>query len=176
MDITLKNIFEDYWSQILLILTGIGYLLKISFDFFLKKKEINYGINHKNKMDALIRFFKAYAELKSMWNKLPISQILKNELSAFEIDNQIQPPLNNFEASIIELQIYFDENMYENFKKIEKNMNSINRVILNLCFDDFDKRILTMKVNDYTFHKEYVEKQNAIILKQISNNLFRKSK
>ena len=37
-------------------------------------------------MDALIRFFKAYAELKSMWNKLPISQILKNENLEIHID------------------------------------------------------------------------------------------
>jgi hypothetical protein len=176
MDITLKNIFEDYWSQILLILTGIGYLLKISFDFFLKKKEINYGINHKNKMDALIRFFKAYAELKSMLNKLPISQILKNELSAFEIDNQIQPPLNNFEASIIELQIYFDDEMYENFKKIESNMFSINRNFLNLAFDILDKRSLSFKVNEYNTNRQYIEKQNAIILKQISDDLMKKSK
>lgn len=120
MEITLQKIFEDYWSQILLLLTAIGILLRMVLTFFLKKKEINHGIVHKNRMDALIRFFNAFAELKGMWVKLPIFQILRNELTSNEIDGQIQPPLNKLEASIIELQIYFEGELYDKFKSIEK--------------------------------------------------------
>ena len=176
MNLTLQNILEDYWSQTLLLLTAIGFLLRITFNFFLKKKEINHGILHKNRMDALIRFFKAYAELKSMWVKLPIYQIFRNELMSDAIDGQIQPPLNNFEATIIELQIYFEGKMYEKFKKIESNMYSINSKFMNLAFEVSDNKSLTQKANDYYSFRQDIEKENATLLKEISDELSKRYK
>ena len=67
----IQEIFEKYWNQILLLITALGIGLRIVFNFFLKKKEINHSIFQKNKIEALIRFYNAYSELKSMWTKLP---------------------------------------------------------------------------------------------------------
>lgn len=174
MDITLKNILEDYWSQSLLLLTAIGFILRMTFNFFLKKKEINHGIIHKNRMDALIRFFNAYAELKSMWVKLPIYQIFDIKLTSDEIDGQIQPPLNSFEASIIELQIYFDHDMYNMFKMIETNMLSINSTFLKIAFDVSSDNGIIKKTNDFTSFRQEIERENAAILKNISAELSKK--
>lgn len=127
-------------------------------------------------MDALIRFFNAYAEVKSMWTKLPIFQIYKNELSSNEIDEQIQPPLNKLEASVIELQIYFDDRMYEKFKMIEKNMFQINSRFLDISFEVGQDRTLTQKTNDYNFFRQDIEKENAKILKEINSILSKEYK
>ncbi len=176
MEITLQKILEDYWSEILLFLTWVGFLLRMVFAFFLKKKELNHGIIHKNRMEALIRFFNAFAELKSMWIKLPIFQILKNELPSNKIDELIQPPLNKFEASIIELQIYFDEKIYDKFKSIEMNMLEMNGKFLEIAHEDGQGDTLTQKTNNYSFFRLKVEKENANILKEISQELSKKYK
>jgi hypothetical protein len=176
MEITIQKILEDYWSQILLLLTAIGILLRMVLTFFLKKKEINHGVIHKNRMDALIRFFNAFAELKSMWVKLPIFQIFRNEITSNEIDGQIQPPLNNLEASIIELQIYFDGELYDKFKSIENNMFKMNRKFLNIAHEVDQNRTLTNKTNDYIIFRQDIEKKNADILKEISRKLSKKYK
>ena len=176
MDLTLQKILEEYWSQTLLLLTVIGIILRMIFSFLLKKREINHGINYKNRMDALIRFFNIYAEVKTMWTKLPIFRIYENKLSSNEIDEQIQPALNKLEASVIELQIYFDEKLYDKFKLIEKNMFRMNRRFLDIAFEINQDRNLTHKTNDYTFFKEDIEKENADLLKEINKIISKKYK
>jgi hypothetical protein len=174
MDLTLQKILEDYWNQVLLLLTAIGIITQMIFSFLLKKKEISHGINHKNRMDGLIRFFNAYAEVKSMWVKLPISQIYENKLTSDEIDGLIQPSLNSFEASVIELQIYFDERLYEKFKRIEKNIFRLNSRFLELAFKNRPDRTLIDKTNDYYFLRQEIEKENTDILKHINDLISKK--
>lgn len=168
MDLTLQNILEDYWNQTLLLLTAFGILLRMVFNFTLKKKEISHGINHKSRMEALIRFFNAYAEVKSMWDKLPIYNICKNELSSKEIDGLIQPPLNRLEASVMELQLYFDEEIHGKFKLIERNTYKLNSEFMNIALGTSIDKSLTRKANDYTSCKEDIEKENTNIIKEIN--------
>lgn len=174
MGLTLQKILEDYWSQTLLLLTGLGILMRLIFDFLLKKKEINYGIFQRNKMEALIRFYNAYAEIKSMWVKLPIFQIYRDELTSDKIDGFIQPPLNKFEASIIELQIYFKEALYNKFKEIEKNMFKMNRHFLERTFEIDSKISLTQRTNNYIIFREKIEKENSRLLTEINREISKK--
>lgn len=176
MNITLQKILEEYWSQTLLLITAIGFILRMIFSFILKKKEIYHGINHKNRMDALIRFFNVYAEVKSMWTKLPIYKIYRNELSDNEIDNEIQPALNKLEATVIELQIYFDDKLYENFKQIKRNMYRMNKQFLDIAFDNNSDYGLIQKTNNYTYFREDIEKENTIILTEINKLISKKYK
>jgi hypothetical protein len=176
MDITLQKILEDYWSQTLLLLTAIGFILRMTFSFFLKKKEINHGIIHKNRMVALVGFFHAYAELKSMWIKLPIFKIYKNELKSDDVDGQIQPSLNNFEATIIELQIYFDGEMYVKFKLIETNMLALNARFLGIASEFSFGRSVVQMTGEYDLFRQDIEMKNEAILKEISTELSKKYK
>lgn len=144
------------------------------FDFLLKKKEINHGIFQKNRMDALIRFYSVYAEVKSMWVKLPIFQIYRDELTSDEIDKRIQPPLNKLEASIIELQIYFKEALYDKFKEIEKNMFKMNRHFLDRAFEIDSKISLTQRTNNYIIFREKIEKENSRLLAEINKEISKK--
>lgn len=174
MELTIQKILEDYWSQILLLLTGLGIIMRMIFDFLLKKKEINHGIFQKNRMDALIRFYSVYAEVKSMWVKLPIFQIYRDELTSDEIDNRIQPPLNKLEASIIELQIYFKEALYDKFKEIEKNMFKMNRHFLDRAFEIDSEISLTHRTNNYIIFREKIEKENSRLLAEINKEISKK--
>ncbi|KUO67470.1 MAG: hypothetical protein APF83_05235 [Lutibacter sp. BRH_c52] len=174
MELTIQKILEDYWSQILLLLTGLGIVMRLIFDFLLKKKEINHGIFQKNRMDALIRFYSVYAEVKSMWVKLPIFQIYRDELTSDEIDKRIQPPLNKLEASIIELQIYFKEALYDKFKEIEKNMFKMNRHFLDRAFEIDSKISLTQRTNNYIIFREKIEKENSRLLAVINKEISKK--
>jgi hypothetical protein len=171
MELTIQEILENYWSQIILLLTGLGIVMRMIFDFLLKKKEINHGIFQKNRMDALVRFYSIYAETKSMWVKLPIFQIYRNELTSEEIDNLIQPPLNKLEASIIELQIYFKKSLYDKFNEIENNMCEMNRYFLNRTFKIDGETSLTQRTNNYIIFREKIEKENSKLLAEINKEI-----
>jgi len=174
MDLTFEKILENYWSQILLLLTAIGFVIKMIFNFILKKKEINHEIIYKHRINALNRFFNIYSEVKSMWEKLPIFKIYKGEFSNDEIDKQIQPSLNKLDASVLELQMYFNEKLYDKFKLIESNMRKINGRFLKIAFEN--NRNLTEKTNDYTFFVEDIIKVNTEILNEINKELLKKLK
>jgi hypothetical protein len=167
----MEEIFVKYWSQILLLITTIGIGLKMVFNYRLKKKEINHSIFQQNRMDALVRFYNAYAEVNSMWVKLPIYKILKTEISSEQIDNIIQPPLNKLEASVLILQLYFEENIFEMFKKVERNMFRINGHYLNISFDFKEDETIINKANNYVQFREGIETENAKIIKEISASI-----
>ncbi|BDD12675.1 hypothetical protein FUAX_51070 (plasmid) [Fulvitalea axinellae] len=170
-DITLQKIFEEYWNQTLLLLTFFGISLKMIFTFYLKKREVSHGIVYQNRMEAVIRFFNAFAEVKSMWQKLPIFKILNKELNPDEVDKQVQPPLNRLEASILELQIYFDGEMFAKFELIGKNMRRINGRFLEITFNSKKEYNVVHRANDYEFHRQEIDSKNSFLIKEICKNL-----
>jgi len=50
----IKEILTTYWSQTLLLLLGIGYLVKRGLDFRSKKKEINHSLFKNSGSQQLI--------------------------------------------------------------------------------------------------------------------------
>lgn len=90
----LKDILTTYWSQITLLLVGIGYLIKRGLDIKSKKLEINHSLFQQNRLYAINRFFESYAKVELMWNQIAIYDIISQKLSPMEIDLLVFPTLN----------------------------------------------------------------------------------
>jgi hypothetical protein len=167
----LEKIFTTYWSQVTLILVGLGYFIKRLFDNNSKKQEINHSLFQNKKLEAVNSFFSTYAKSKQMWTHIKIYQILRNEFSPSEIDAMIFPTLNELNKNVIELQIYFDERSHKEFEDIFINMQQINNKLSELYFD-YDENISdTNKSTDFSIYKRNLLEQNEYILKQITKKL-----
>lgn len=130
----ITDLFTIYWSQLTLILIGIGYFVKRVFDNISSVRVINHNLFQQNRIDSLNRFFKAYSKTEQMWTSIAIWDILDHILSAKELDNIVYPLLNELKSSVMELQIYFKTSNFKHFEEIMENMILIKRKLGEVYF------------------------------------------
>jgi len=58
------NFLSNNWSQILVIIGGIGYLLQVILNFIIKKREIKFEFLYKEKAFAFKEYLLEYQKLK----------------------------------------------------------------------------------------------------------------
>jgi hypothetical protein len=166
MNIT--ELFTTYWSQLTLILLGIGYFIKRVFDNISNKREINHNLFQQNRIDSLNRFFKAYSKTEQMWTSIAIWDILDHKLSAKELDNIVFPLLNELKASVMELQIYFKDKDHKHFEDIVQNIILIKGKLGEVYFDFNPDRNIITNSNNFQYFRDDKLKENEKILKNIS--------
>jgi hypothetical protein len=160
-----------YWSQFLIVLAGLGYLLKRILDLRSKKTETNHSLFQQNRLSAVNRFFENYSKSELMWNQIAIYDILERKLSAKEIDKIIFPVLNELDKNLLELMIYFDEKEMRNFKIIVENIKSINRALSSIYFDYNQDKTIINKSNEFTLAKDKVFLSNEKILIELTASI-----
>jgi hypothetical protein len=164
----LKDLFTTYWSQITLILFGIGYFVKRGFDVKTKKIEINHSLYQQNRLSTVNRFFENYAKAEMMWNQIAIYDILSKKFAPNEIDKLIFPTLNELDRNILELMIYFEEPDHKKFKTLVSNLKSINQKLIELYFEYDPQKTTTNKSNDFELIKIKVYQVNEKILADLN--------
>ncbi|NLX72412.1 MAG: hypothetical protein GXY94_03800 [Bacteroidales bacterium] len=162
------ELLTTYWSQVLIVLAGLGYLLKRILDIRSKKTETNHSLFQQNKISSINRFFENYSKSELMWNQIAIYDILERKLSPKEIDKIIFPVLNELDKNLLELMIYFDEKEIRDFKIIVENIKSINRALSSIYFDYAPDKTIINKSNEFTFAKEKVLLSNGKILIELA--------
>jgi len=170
----LSELLTTYWSQVLLLLLGIGYILRRLLDDRSKRHEINHSIYQKCKLDAIRNFFLHYEDAKSMWYNLKIFQIFQGKLEPDEIDSIIFPPLNRLRSIRSELGIYFKIEVFLLFDQLTDSMYDIN-VILQEYFVDFENKYkdktLIQRVNDFRRLRDGIFTQNDEYIKSINEEI-----
>ena len=165
------ELLTTYWSQVLIILAGLGYLLKRILDLRSKKIETNHSLFQQNRLSTVNRFFENYSKSELMWNQISIYDILNRKLSAKEIDKIIFPVLNELDKNLLELMIYFDEKEMRNFKIIVENIKSINQVLSNIYFDYDQDKTITNKSNEFALAKDKALLSNKRILIELAKSI-----
>lgn len=127
----IEEIFTTYWSQITLLLLGVGYLIKAWIDARNKRKEINHNLYQERKLNSLNTFFLVYSKNHQAWQDLVFELALSNGFSAKELDEKLTVPLNELKRSVLELQIYSDKNLQQHFKSIYQSFYLINVELQN---------------------------------------------
>jgi hypothetical protein len=164
----IDELLTTYWSQMILLLSFVGYFGKRLFDNKSKKREINHNLFQQNRIDSLSKFFKAYSKTEQMWTSIAIWDILDHKLSTKELDNIVFPLLNELKASVMELQIYFKGKEHKHFEEIIENIILINGKLGEVYFDfNPDKNIITNS-NNFQYFRDDKLKENEKILKKIS--------
>ncbi len=170
---TIKDMLTTYWSQITLILFGIGFLIKSSIDLSSKKTEINHSLFQQKKLESINSFFSNYASTAQMWKDIPIYKILERKMTAKEIDNYIFPLMNELRRNVVELKIYFKENEHKNFVSILENMHDIKGKLHEEYFHFGDNKTIIEKSNDFQCFRDEKLKENENIFKKITTKLQR---
>jgi len=167
----LEELFTKYWSQVTLLLLGIGYLIKRLLDIKARKKEINHNLFQQNKIDALGRFFSIYSKASQMWDHLSVFEILENKIAAKEIDKIIFPHLNNLEQSVFELKLYFDDDDHKLFENVSLNMLLINSKLCQLWMNFDEGYTIIQKSNDFGGFRGKVLRENRTIINELSTKV-----
>tara|TARA_R110000868_G_scaffold16350_13_gene73590 strand:- start:1839 stop:2417 length:579 start_codon:yes stop_codon:yes gene_type:complete len=181
-DVSILNMLLEHWSQVVLLIGALGFLLKQFTSYRFKIRELKYGMSHKGKMESITKFFSAYSDCKQIWNGLPINQIIKNEIPATEIDRMILPRLRNLDAIIIELGLYFKSKELEKFSKLYENMLQMNSLLMALWSNNELQSEVTsginlfhmttiQKVNLFTSKWESISKENHLHIKELQEQL-----
>ncbi len=170
----LKELLTTYWSQVTLLLLGIAFFIKRLFDNKSKKVEINHSLFQQNKIDTVNNYFKNYARVELMWRQIQTWKIFSREVSTVEMDNIIWPPLNDLKQSILELKLYFDDDIHTHFNEILENFLSINSELMDIHFGDNEGLNAIKKSNRFSVFKDKAIRRNGEILGIISKK-FRQS-
>lgn len=169
--ITINDILTTYWSQVTLILFGLGFLLKSIIDLRSKKTEINHSLFQQNRLSSVNTFFTNYAKTEAMWNSISVFDVLEKNMDAKDIDDFIFPNLYELRRNVLELNIYFDEDKLKNFLDLYHNMNRIQSKLGEMFFYNKKDKNVVQKSSEFKLFRDQIFKENEIIYKKISTQL-----
>tara|TARA_R110002033_G_C3808533_1_gene231916 strand:+ start:24 stop:548 length:525 start_codon:yes stop_codon:yes gene_type:complete len=164
----IKELLTTYWSQLTLLLLGVGYFIKRVFDNISNKREINHNLFQQNRLKAVNDFFTSYAKTERMWRDLSIIPILNYKIGTKEIDEIIFSPINELRRNVLELQIYFPENEHQLYKDILKNVLEINGKLNSIYFHSDKETSTTIKSNEFGFFRDSKLEENEKLFEKLS--------
>jgi hypothetical protein len=161
----IEEVFTTYWSQVTILLFAIAYFIKRIFDLKSKKLEINHSLFQQNKINTVNDYFKNYARAELMWQQLQIWNILSNKLTAADMDKYIWPPLRDLKQSVLELHLYFEDDLHKPFSDIFENMLSINTELGEIySMSNVEDKVI-IKANRFeSFKKKMISENNNILM------------
>ncbi|MCF8714516.1 hypothetical protein JM658_06690 [Joostella atrarenae] len=164
----IEELLTTYWSQLTLLLIGVGYFIKRVSDNISNKREINHNLFQQNRLKAVNDFFTSYAKTERMWRDLSIIPILEYQFDTTEIDEIVFSPINELRKNVLELQIYFSKNEHQLFKEILENVININGKLNSIYFKYDKETSITIKSNEFGFVRDSKLEENEILFEEIS--------
>lgn len=128
---TIKFI-TDNWAQIVVVLGALGYIVKVVFDFRLKKFEIKYDLLFKLQTEKIKVFIESYdnyynALVEDVYKVVGGSMLLISFNSNMDDLNSIMLK-NSFEC-----RVYFSDNQSEMFFKISNECRFLKHKVLKIA-------------------------------------------
>jgi hypothetical protein len=111
----------QYWQQLLLVFSAIGFVIAKFFEVALKRKELIFNLYHKEKIDLILKFHKSYAEFKELADKDMVQ--LKRKWPVF-LKEELQEKLLtlvNYKISFILLTDNASVSLCENIYKLTRD-------------------------------------------------------
>lgn len=135
----MKELVTTYWSQVTLILLGIGYLIKHSMDISAKRNEAKFSIFQSKRIEAIEKYLTAYAKAEQMWWHLSVLEIFNNKYTPRQIDTMIFSDLNEVRSNALKLKLFLSNSEMSAIDQISERLFSINTTLSNLYFNDDQK-------------------------------------
>jgi len=163
---TIEKLISEYWAQSSFVLTLIvgllGYFVKRVYDLKTQKQVTNHSLIQEHRIKAVHEFLNASTSLRVMFNSFPVYKMLRNEISAEEMDELVTEPLNTLKARALEVSIFFPGEQI--FKEITGHYDQMNTSLR----DSYRGR--GVKAHE-TFHAEIYVMANRMILKRIDEKM-----
>ncbi len=143
----------DNWSQIVVLLTAFGALLKIVLDFYTKKAEIKFKYIFEQKAEAFKSYLIDYQNLKDNITKQSYSFLYGN-ITFKEFEVNIKKAVDELRNKINTIYMYCSEKeknqlysiLNESFFIIYK-INKSDKENLNQILDDYNKKTSQILMN-----------------------------
>ncbi|GAA4457551.1 hypothetical protein [Rurimicrobium arvi] len=165
------NFIGLYWSQITLVLLGVGYFVKRVLDLKSKKLEINYTLFQQHRIQSISNFLMNYAKADRVYLELSHYDIMNGKYTPKELDEIILPTLGELQKAVLEIKIYFDQETYTPFCKVMEEFFDLNNMIMRTWLDNNDRTKIIPLSNKIHSYKQRVRSRNEELLQQISNNV-----
>ncbi|NLN96302.1 MAG: hypothetical protein GX128_09060 [Bacteroidales bacterium] len=134
------EIIGTYWPQFSFLLTiligGTSYLLKIYFDWDLRRREIIFNQIKETKIMELKNFYISFFRLEACLKDLYQALAEDNEESEQEARNEFSDLWIKFKLSFTYLKVFLDLNEIEPFEKLKAILENIH---LKLDFYKIDQ-------------------------------------
>lgn len=168
----LKELLTTYWSQTILIIGGIAYLLKLTFDLRSKKVELKYSLFEQNRVNSIMKFLTAYLELEENFRLIPEGRFKLHELSRESYDDMYLKKNANLYSAYFYLKIYLDPLELARYADLVVEMRAISTKIKEIYVELDDKENLEIETNLKDFIVDKIGANNSNI--EVIGELFRK--
>jgi hypothetical protein len=156
-----------YWSQIAVVVFGLGYIVKLFLQNKYKKIEINHSLFQQNRISTVNNFFSYYAKAELMWNQIAYYSILEHTINVKEIDKMILPTMNDLNRTVLELKMYFAVDDHSYFQRLANGFEFINGKMLDLYINIHDDKSLTVRANEFTRFREEILLNNKVVIDEL---------
>ncbi|MBD1434862.1 hypothetical protein H8B06_18710 [Sphingobacterium sp. DN00404] len=161
-----SEIIINYWSQILLLLGVLGWIIKTLSETYLRKKELKYNFFYSNKLASLKNLIDTYHKYERFFTDVPYYRVSNGEINAIELDSMVSPYKDNYFNAHNELILYHSNKELEKFKLIKDNINIVHNALGQLLFKN-------ISVNDYNELLDKSKSENYKIFSQISSEFIK---
>lgn len=127
----LKELFTIYWSQSLILIGSLGYLLKRAFDLRSKKVELKYSLFEQNRIDLIMKFLAAYLELEEEYKLIPEGRFKITEMNPVNFDSMYLKKNANLYSSYFYLKLFLDPLELARYSDLVSEMRIISSEIKN---------------------------------------------
>lgn len=142
-----------YWSQVTVVIFAIGYLLKVIFEFKIKKEEIKFDFIHKERAAVIKQLHLDLTHLSKDISLMYMAHELKaiNQGPTNEERKKLFHQIVKLNGKIYDTitlnKIYFPETFFSQFDNLFKNVND------NFILTSLDKNVLLNdENNEYIFN------------------------
>lgn len=166
----------DYWSQITVligvIIGGIGFLLKLYFNWTIKKKEITYSKIRETKIKELREFYTSYVNLEVHLKSLHFASGQNQKEYEAEIRKRMPEIWKKFYLDFTFLRIFLSSDEIVLFEELNRELDNIQKKIdfyqIDREYETYDKELIKelKYIRDEIFPKRIPD-----LLKRIEINL-----
>lgn len=166
------EIINKYWSQIIVLLLGFGYLIKLYFNWRLKQKEITFDKIRETKLKELKQFYKSYINLESHLKELQFAAAKNQTENEHQIRKLLPDIWRQFYLDFTFLRIFLSTEELKSFENLHKELENIQLKLdyyqIDRKLDDYDTELIKelRYIRDNIFPKRIPE-----LLRLIENNL-----
>lgn len=172
----LTNILINYWSQITVLISviigGIAFLLKLYFNWTIKKKEITYSKIRETKINELREFYTSYVNLEVHLKSLHFASGQNQKEYEVEIRKRMPEIWKKFYLDFTFLRIFLSSDELVLFEELNSELDNVQKKIdfyqIDREYETYDKELIKelRHIRDEIFPKRIPD-----LLKRIEINL-----
>lgn len=168
----LKELLTTYWPQTILIIGGIAYLLKLTFDLRSKKVELKYSLFEQSRVNLIMKFLTAYLELEENFKAIPEGRLKLRELSLEIYDSMYLKKNANLYSCFFYLKLYLDPLELARYADLVTEMRAISNEIKEVLIKIDENPNLEIEAGLKSFIVQKIENNNTNF--KVIAELFRK--